>query len=192
MIDPCDKCEEVLQPYLDRELTETERREAEAHLELRVLPQALPVRGRAAALRAPGRRRADAAGAKARLAALERRCRGRPSQRASQRCRWQCPAAPRLSGRYLAEHGTPLRGQPSAAATVAGPHHDQAAAVRAARERLRVDAERPASRAPIASPPGGKYTAVSRVVEAVRDLGRRCSMPVAERADPVGDTAACS
>lgn len=28
----CEKCEEVLQPYLDRELDEVERREAEAHL----------------------------------------------------------------------------------------------------------------------------------------------------------------
>jgi anti-sigma factor (TIGR02949 family) len=34
MIDPCDKCEELLQPYLDRELTEAERVEAEAHLDL--------------------------------------------------------------------------------------------------------------------------------------------------------------
>jgi anti-sigma factor (TIGR02949 family) len=33
VIDPCEKCEEVLQPYLDRELTETEVREAEAHLD---------------------------------------------------------------------------------------------------------------------------------------------------------------
>ena len=32
MIDPCEKCEELLQPFLDRELTEEERREAEAHL----------------------------------------------------------------------------------------------------------------------------------------------------------------
>ena len=32
MID-CDKCEEVLQPYLDRELTEAERAEAERHLD---------------------------------------------------------------------------------------------------------------------------------------------------------------
>jgi anti-sigma factor (TIGR02949 family) len=32
--DPCAKCEEVLQPYLDRELSEAERAEAEAHLEL--------------------------------------------------------------------------------------------------------------------------------------------------------------
>jgi anti-sigma factor (TIGR02949 family) len=31
--DPCEKCEEVLQPYLDRELSESERLEAEAHLE---------------------------------------------------------------------------------------------------------------------------------------------------------------
>ena len=30
--DPCEKCEEVLQPYLDRELSESERREAEVHL----------------------------------------------------------------------------------------------------------------------------------------------------------------
>lgn len=28
----CAKCEELLQPYLDRELTEAERREAESHL----------------------------------------------------------------------------------------------------------------------------------------------------------------
>jgi anti-sigma factor (TIGR02949 family) len=33
VIDPCAKCEEVLQPYLDRELTEDERAEAEAHLD---------------------------------------------------------------------------------------------------------------------------------------------------------------
>jgi anti-sigma factor (TIGR02949 family) len=32
-LDPCAKCEEVLQPYLDRALTEDERREAESHLE---------------------------------------------------------------------------------------------------------------------------------------------------------------
>ena len=31
--DPCDKCEQMLQPYLDRELTETERIEAEQHLD---------------------------------------------------------------------------------------------------------------------------------------------------------------
>jgi anti-sigma factor (TIGR02949 family) len=30
--DPCSKCEEVLQPYLDRELNDAERAEAEAHL----------------------------------------------------------------------------------------------------------------------------------------------------------------
>jgi mycothiol system anti-sigma-R factor len=28
----CEKCEELMQPYLDRELDEAERREAEAHL----------------------------------------------------------------------------------------------------------------------------------------------------------------
>ena len=33
MVDPCEKCEEVLQPYLDRELSESERREAETHLD---------------------------------------------------------------------------------------------------------------------------------------------------------------
>jgi anti-sigma factor (TIGR02949 family) len=32
-IDPCDWCEEVLQPYLDRELTDSEMREAERHLD---------------------------------------------------------------------------------------------------------------------------------------------------------------
>jgi anti-sigma factor (TIGR02949 family) len=31
-IDPCDQCEELLQPFLDRELTETERAMAEEHL----------------------------------------------------------------------------------------------------------------------------------------------------------------
>ncbi len=30
--DLCEKCEELLQPYLDRELTEPERLEAEGHL----------------------------------------------------------------------------------------------------------------------------------------------------------------
>ncbi len=31
--DPCERCEELLQPYLDRELSERERAEAEAHLD---------------------------------------------------------------------------------------------------------------------------------------------------------------
>jgi mycothiol system anti-sigma-R factor len=31
--DPCQKCEEMLQPYLDRDLSEEERAEAETHLE---------------------------------------------------------------------------------------------------------------------------------------------------------------
>jgi anti-sigma factor (TIGR02949 family) len=31
--DPCAWCEEVLQPYLDRHLSETEQAEAQAHLE---------------------------------------------------------------------------------------------------------------------------------------------------------------
>jgi anti-sigma factor (TIGR02949 family) len=31
-VDPCVKCEEMLQPFLDRELSESERVEAEAHL----------------------------------------------------------------------------------------------------------------------------------------------------------------
>ena len=31
--DPCDQCEEMLQPYLDRELTPTERAQAERHLD---------------------------------------------------------------------------------------------------------------------------------------------------------------
>jgi mycothiol system anti-sigma-R factor len=29
----CEKCEELLQPYLDRELNETERQEAQVHLD---------------------------------------------------------------------------------------------------------------------------------------------------------------
>ena len=33
-VDPFDKCEEVLQPYLDKQLSYAERAEAEAHLEL--------------------------------------------------------------------------------------------------------------------------------------------------------------
>ena len=33
MIADCDKCEELLQPYLDRELTDGERAEAEHHLQ---------------------------------------------------------------------------------------------------------------------------------------------------------------
>jgi anti-sigma factor (TIGR02949 family) len=32
-VDPCDWCEEVLQPFLDRELTEAEYKEAESHLD---------------------------------------------------------------------------------------------------------------------------------------------------------------
>jgi anti-sigma factor (TIGR02949 family) len=31
--DPCAKCEEMLQPYLDRDLTDEERAEAEGHLQ---------------------------------------------------------------------------------------------------------------------------------------------------------------
>jgi len=31
--DPCDKCEQLMQPYLDRVLDEAERAEAESHLE---------------------------------------------------------------------------------------------------------------------------------------------------------------
>jgi anti-sigma factor (TIGR02949 family) len=33
-MDPCEKCEEALQPFLDRELTVAEYHEAEAHLDL--------------------------------------------------------------------------------------------------------------------------------------------------------------
>lgn len=33
-VDPCAKCEEVLQPYLDRELSDAEVFEAEAHLDI--------------------------------------------------------------------------------------------------------------------------------------------------------------
>ncbi len=32
-LDPCAKCEELLQPYLDRDLTDAERAEAELHLD---------------------------------------------------------------------------------------------------------------------------------------------------------------
>jgi anti-sigma factor (TIGR02949 family) len=31
--DPCDKCEQMMQPYLDRVLTDAEVREAEVHLD---------------------------------------------------------------------------------------------------------------------------------------------------------------
>jgi mycothiol system anti-sigma-R factor len=31
--DPCEKCEEMMQPFLDRTLDDSERAEAEAHLE---------------------------------------------------------------------------------------------------------------------------------------------------------------
>jgi anti-sigma factor (TIGR02949 family) len=33
-VDPCDRCEELLQPFLDRELNEDERAMAEEHLNL--------------------------------------------------------------------------------------------------------------------------------------------------------------
>ena len=33
MDDPCDKCEELMQPYLDRQLDDAERDEAERHLD---------------------------------------------------------------------------------------------------------------------------------------------------------------
>ena len=32
-VDPCAHCEEMMQPYMDRVLTDVERAEAEAHLE---------------------------------------------------------------------------------------------------------------------------------------------------------------
>jgi len=32
MEDLCERCEEIMQPYLDRELSDEERREAERHL----------------------------------------------------------------------------------------------------------------------------------------------------------------
>jgi anti-sigma factor (TIGR02949 family) len=32
-IDPCDKCEEMMQPYLDKVLSDEERAEAERHLD---------------------------------------------------------------------------------------------------------------------------------------------------------------
>ena len=32
-VDPCAHCEEMMQPYMDRVLTDAERAEAEAHLE---------------------------------------------------------------------------------------------------------------------------------------------------------------
>jgi anti-sigma factor (TIGR02949 family) len=33
-VDPCEKCEELLQPFLDRQLSDEERAEAEQHLDL--------------------------------------------------------------------------------------------------------------------------------------------------------------
>lgn len=33
-VDPCDECEKLLQPYLDKQLTDSELAEAEAHLEI--------------------------------------------------------------------------------------------------------------------------------------------------------------
>jgi anti-sigma factor (TIGR02949 family) len=33
VFDPCEKCEEMMQPYLDRELSDDQRLEAEAHLD---------------------------------------------------------------------------------------------------------------------------------------------------------------
>jgi anti-sigma factor (TIGR02949 family) len=32
-VDPCEKCEEMMQDYLDRELTEAEMQQAESHLD---------------------------------------------------------------------------------------------------------------------------------------------------------------
>jgi anti-sigma factor (TIGR02949 family) len=32
-VSPCEHCEKILQPYIDRELTEDERRAAESHLD---------------------------------------------------------------------------------------------------------------------------------------------------------------
>ena len=32
-VDPCDECEKLLQPFLDRELNEDERAEAQTHLD---------------------------------------------------------------------------------------------------------------------------------------------------------------
>ena len=55
--DPCDKCEEMMQPYLDGTLSEDEVREAEAHLDgLQVVREAVSLRGASASLRARRRR----------------------------------------------------------------------------------------------------------------------------------------
>ena len=48
--DPCEKCEEVMQPYLDRVLSEDETaRGRGASRRVLLLPAALPVRGEPAA-----------------------------------------------------------------------------------------------------------------------------------------------
>lgn len=33
-VDPCEECEKLLQPYLDKQLSDSERAEAEKHLEV--------------------------------------------------------------------------------------------------------------------------------------------------------------
>ena len=38
--DPCAHCEEVMQPFMDRVLTDTERAEAEAHARAHGVPEA--------------------------------------------------------------------------------------------------------------------------------------------------------
>ena len=74
MIDPCERCEEMLQPYLDRVLTDAERAEAEMHLadcdwcrkryrfeetlrqfvrQVAVEPMSPPLKAKLAALRTP-------------------------------------------------------------------------------------------------------------------------------------------
>ena len=58
----CDKCEKLLQGYLDRELSEDEVEVAQiASRRVRLLPAPVPLRGVAAGVRAHDRGRADAA-----------------------------------------------------------------------------------------------------------------------------------
>ena len=51
-IDPCEKCEEVMQPYLDRVLSEAEVTRPRSTSRLSLLREALPVRGESPRVRA--------------------------------------------------------------------------------------------------------------------------------------------
>ena len=69
-MDPCEHCEEVMQPYLDRTVSRRSRRGSRRTSRVPVVREAIPLRGGVPPLRPRRGRGADGAELKAKLAAL--------------------------------------------------------------------------------------------------------------------------